>query len=119
MLAGLLPRYSLVLNTSEYLVSMTIHRCRQDRLLWTVSLPRAFLVLTILTRLPLRSAIPWCGCLSSPSRYPCVFCGQRHSHGLFSLTMLTGLLPHYSLVLNTSKYLVSMTIHRRCRDRLL
>jgi len=58
MLAGLLPRYSLVLNTSEYLVSMTIHRRRRDRLLWTVSLPQAFLVLTILARLPLRSATP-------------------------------------------------------------
>jgi len=30
MLAGLPPHYSLVLNTSEYLVSMAIHRRRQD-----------------------------------------------------------------------------------------
>ena len=33
MLAGLPPRYSLVLNTSEYLVSMAIHHRRRDRLL--------------------------------------------------------------------------------------
>jgi len=59
MLAGLPPRYSLVLNTSEYLVSMAIHRCRRDRLLRTVSLPRAFLVLTILARLPLRYSLVW------------------------------------------------------------
>jgi len=119
MLAGLPPHYSLVLNTSEYLVSMTIHCRRRDRLLWTVSLPQAFLVLTILVRLPLRSATPWCGRLSSPSRYPCVFRGQCRSHGLFSLTMLAGLPPRYSLVLNTSEYLVSMAIHRRRRDHLL
>jgi len=119
MLAGLPPRYSLVLNTSEYLVSMTIHRHHRDHLLWTVSLPRAFLVLTILVRLPLCSATPWCGHLSLPSRYLCIFRGQCRSHGLFSLTMLARLLPRYSLVLNTSEYLVSMAIHRRRRDRLL
>ena len=119
MLAGLLPCYSLVLNTSKYLVSMTIHHHRQDRLLWMVSLPQAFLVLTILARLPLRSTTPWCGHLLSPSRYPCVFHGQRRSHELFSLTMLAGLPPRYSLVLNTSEYPVSMAIHRRRRDRLL
>ena len=59
MLAGLPPRYSLVSNTSEYLVSMAIHRRRRDRLLWMVSLPRAFLVLTILVRLPLRYSLVW------------------------------------------------------------
>jgi len=59
MPAGLPPRYSLVLNTSKYLVSMTIHHRRRDHLLWTVSLPWAFLVLTILARLPLRYSLVW------------------------------------------------------------
>jgi len=59
MLAGLPPCYSLVLNTSKYLMSMAIHRRRRDCLLWTVSLPRAFLVLTILARLPLRYSLVW------------------------------------------------------------
>ena len=58
MLAGLPPCYSLVLNTSEYLVSMTIHRRHRDHLLWTVSLPQAFLVLTILA-IPLRYSLVW------------------------------------------------------------
>ena len=130
-LAYVLPRYSLVLNTSEYLMSMIVH---QDHLLGTASLPllpsvqhRWVSYVHGCSSLPTRSHAFLLGIspsiISSVSHVHVIHC-HHQDHLLWSVSFLRSLLSCWHTCHSAtpwcstpvSEYLIPITVHCRRQD---